>query len=127
MAPVYSGGSSALQVARAMIRHQRDSPPTTVLHWYFTTGCAGVVLRRAATRPSTLSSLMMPRTLSLCRGSITVSFSPSLLAPQVFRVTMEGLTVYSNWISWLMAAKKLYFIRSCSSSCRVRSEADSSS
>ena len=83
----------------------------TVLHWYLITGWAGVVLCRAATRPSTLSSLMMPRTLSLCRGSITVSFSPSLSAPQVFNVTMGGSTVYSNWISWLMAAKKLYFIR----------------
>ena len=40
---------------------------------------------------------------------------------------MEGERVYSNWISWVMAAKKLYFIRSCSRSWRVRSEAVSSS
>ena len=40
---------------------------------------------------------------------------------------MGGESVYSNWSSWVMAAKKLYFIRSCSSSWRVRSLAESSS
>ena len=86
-----------------------------------------MVFRRAWASPSMSPSLRMSRTLSLPWGSITVSFSPRRVAPQALRVTMEGSAVYSNWISWLMAAKKLYFIRSCSSSWRVRSEAESSS
>ena len=60
------------------------------------------------------------------RGSITTSSNPRFLAPQAFRETMDGERVYSNCISLLMAAKKLYFIRSCSKSCKVRLLAESS-
>lgn len=64
---------------------------------------------------------------SLWTGSRMVSFSPVCSAPQALRLAIGGVVVYSNWISWLMAAKKLNFIRSCSNSCSVRSEAASSS
>ena len=56
-----------------------------------------------------------------------VSGIPRCPAPQEDRVIMGGERVNSNWISPDMAAKKLYFIRSCSKSWSVRSEAVSSS
>jgi hypothetical protein len=50
------------------------------------------------------------------KGSMMISSSPRCSAPQLERVIMGGETVNSNWISLLMSAKKLYFIRSCSRS-----------